>query len=159
MKPVLLALAIGLLSAPAAAQAPAVRVPTLENLVASTDACTGKLSSDAKMRAEWVAAGWQPRERIEPIEGMALAAYSRNDVNLHYFTSKEMKNCSVWANIPDDYAVDVLAGAMAAKLNKAPKVEEPGKRYYYRNFRGLKILNLLVKQDKRGRYVELSVVD
>jgi hypothetical protein len=147
------------MSAPTAAQAPAVPVPTLENLVASTDACTGKLSSDAKMRAEWVAAGWQPGERIEPIAGMALSSYSRNDVNLHYFTSKEMKNCSVWANIPDDYAIDALASAMAAKLNKQPKVEEAGKRYYFRYFRGLKILNLLVKQDKRGRYVELSVVD
>ena len=68
-----------------------MRVPTLESLVASTEACTGKLSSDAKMRAEWTAAGWQPGERIEPSKGMALSAYSRNDVKLHYFTSKEMK--------------------------------------------------------------------
>ena len=65
----------------------------------------------------------------------------------------------MWAIITDDYAVDKLADAMAAKLDKKPKVEEPGKRYYFRNFRGLKILNLLVKEDKRGRYVELSVVD
>jgi hypothetical protein len=159
MKIGLSALAIGLLGAPAVAQGVAVRTPALESLVSSTDACTGQLSSDAKMREAWVAAGWQPRERIEPIKGMALAAYSRDDVNLHYYTSKEMKTCAVWANIPDDYSVDALADAMAIKLNKKPKVEEPGKRYYFRNFRGLKILNLLVKEDKRGRYVELSVVD
>jgi hypothetical protein len=159
MKPGQFALAIGLMSAPAAAEAPVARTPTLENLVASTDACTGKLSSEAKMHAEWTTAGWQAGERIEPIEGMALSAYSRDDVNLHYFISKEMKQCKVWANIPDDYAVDALADAMAIKLNKQPKVEEPGKRYYFRYFSGLKILNLLVKEDKRGRYVELSVVD
>ena len=159
MKIGLTVLAIGPLSAPTMAQAPAVRAPTVETLVASTDACTGKLSSDAKMREAWVAAGWQPGERIEPGAGMALSAYSRNDVNLHYFTSKVMKTCAVWVNIPDDYDVAPLAKAMAAKLNKEPKVEEPGKRYYYRSFRGLKILNLLVKEDQRGRYVELSVVD
>jgi hypothetical protein len=159
MKIGLIALAIGPLSAQAVAQAPAVRAPTVESLVASTDACTGKLSSDDKMRAAWIAAGWQPGERIEPGDGIALSAYSRNGVNLHYFTSKAMKSCAVWANISDDYDIEALASAMATKLNKAPKVEEPGKRYYFRNFRGLKILNLLVKEDKRGRYVELSVVD
>lgn len=157
MKSGLVALAFGLLSAPAAAQEP-VRAPTLDALVASTEACTGKLSSDAKMRDQWIAAGWQPGERVER-DSFALSAYSRNEVNLHFFTSKAMKTCAVWANIPDDYAIEALADAMAAKLNKTPKVEEPGKRYYFRNFSGLKILNLLVKEDQRGRYVELSVVD
>jgi hypothetical protein len=141
-----------------AAQETVQTVPTLDNLVASTDSCTGKVSSDAKMRAIWTAAGWQEGVTVEPSKGTKFSTYKRNDVNLNYFTSSIMKSCGVWTEIPDDYDLDALVAAMTVKLNKAPKIEEPGKRYYFQYYRGLKILNLLVKTDERGRYVELSVV-
>jgi hypothetical protein len=140
------------------AQAQEQRVPTLENLVASTDACTGKVSSDAKMRAIWTANGWKEGVKLQPRKDAYFSTYTWNDVNLNYFSSPIMKSCDVWAVIPDDYDLDALVKAMSVKLNKTPKIEEEGKRYYFQYYRGLNILNLLVKTDKRGRYVELSVV-
>jgi len=153
----MLAIVLGFLAASASAESSEVRVPSLESLVASTDACTGKVSSDEKMRKIWTAAGWEPGTQAAR-GGIVLSSYRRNDVHLHFATASIMKTCSVWANIPADYDVDALVRAVTVKLNKAPKVEEAGKRYYFQNYRGLKILSLLVKEDIRGRYVELSVV-
>ena len=147
--------AIGFASA--GASEPAVQAPAVEALVASTDACTGKVSSDKKMREMWTAQGWEFRTRVEE-GGIVLSAYRRGDIHLHYATASIMKTCSVWASIPADYDVEPLVKAMTVKLNKVPKIDAPGARYYFQNYRGLKILNLLVKEDQRGRYVELSVV-
>lgn len=141
------------------AQDGAVLTPSVDTLAASAEACTGKLESDQKMRERWLQAGWLAGERVEPQKGYVLALYSRNDVKLQYFTSKIMTTCAVRADIATDYDVEPLVAAMTTRLGIKPKVEEPGRRYYFRNFRGLKILNLLVKEDKRGRFVELSVVD
>lgn len=154
----LLAIPLALIAAVSPAQAKEQPVPILEDLVASTDACTGKVSSDAKMRAIWTASGWKGTATAQAGAGAMMSFYTRKNVNLNYFTSSIMRTCAVWAVIPDAYDLDALVTAMATKLNKPPRIEEPGKRIYYRNYRGLKILNLLVKTDERGRYVELSVV-
>jgi hypothetical protein len=132
-------------------------MPTIEAMVSSIDACTGKAQGPKKMRDIWTAAGWKPTATAMASSTMMMTFYTRNDVELTYFHSSQMKQCITSSIISPDFDVEKLVAAVTKKMAKAPKIDAPGERYYY-YYKGSKILNLLVKNDQRGRYVELSVV-
>lgn len=146
-----------LLIAPVAARAEEARLPTTEAMVAGAEACATKSLSDAKMAVRLAGLGWEAGDKVEPAKGMRLSTYARDDVDLTYFTSPEMKQCIARAATPSDFDPQPLLAVLSAKLGKTPKTDEPGKRYLYFLPR-LDILTVQIKSDAQGPHVEMSVV-
>lgn len=146
-----------LMAAQANAGAAEPRIPTIESLVAGAEACATRALSNAKMAERLTGLGWMTGESVEPGKGMRMSTYTRADVTIYHFTSKEMKQCIARGPITPDFQSEMLLTTLTAKLGKAPKVEEPGKRYLYFLPR-LDILTVQIKSDDKDPHIEMSVV-
>jgi hypothetical protein len=144
-------------SAPIAARADDVSLPSVAAMVAGGQACGTKSLSDAKMAERLIGLGWEAKEARDPSKDMRVVRYVRNGVDLIYFTSKPMKQCIVTARTAIDFDQASLLNALTTVLGKPPKPETPGKRYLYFLPR-LDILTVQFKSDTKGPFVEMSVV-
>ena len=146
-----------LFATPPVAGASSSAAPTVENLVAGAEACATRKLSDTKMAERLATLGWQAREKLRPGKSMQMSTYVRMDVTIYYFTSPEMTQCIARGGMPANFDQAALVSALAAKLAKAPKTAEAGRRYLYFLPR-LDILTLQFKSDDKDPHIEMSVV-